>query len=162
VWDESTHPTPFGDGKMLAWALAGLATVGLLAASAMPHSSWVRIARPGSRALALGALIGAVAWAMSRQTQSLWGSMSRSTFWVVEQLLRLVFPDVVSDSAGLIVGTPAFLVSIAQSCSGYEGIGLIWAFLVGSLWLFRDRFRFPRALLLFPIGTAVIWVANAM
>ena len=47
-------------------------------------------------------------------------------------------------------------------CSGYEGIGLIWAFLTAYLVLFRRRLRFPRALLLFPIGTLVMWLANGV
>jgi exosortase E/protease (VPEID-CTERM system) len=161
VWDEPVHPTPFGGWKLLAWTLAGLATAVLWVATAVPFSFWMEISRREMGVLAFGTLIVAVTSEMSRQTQSLWASLSRSTFWVVERLLRLIFRDVISDPAGLIVGTPAFSVSIAPQCSGYEGIGLIWAFVSVALWLFRDRFQFPRAFLLFPIGTAAIWLANA-
>jgi exosortase E/protease (VPEID-CTERM system) len=45
-------------------------------------------------------------------------------------------------------------------CSGYEGVGLSLAFVGASLWLFRDRLRFPRALVLLPIVTLVSWIAN--
>ncbi len=161
VWDEPVHPTRFGGGKMLAWTLAGVATAVLWVGSALPLSFRMGISRQGATGLVFTTFVVTLAWEMSRQTQCLWTSMSRSTFWVVEQLLHVVFADVVSDPAGLIVGTPAFSVSIAPSCSGYEGIGLIWAFVAVALWLFRDRFHFPRAFLLFPIGTAAIWLANA-
>ena len=49
-----------------------------------------------------------------------------------------------------------------SACSGYEGIGLILAFTAGWLWFFRREWRFPRALLLIPLGIAAIWVFNAV
>jgi exosortase E/protease (VPEID-CTERM system) len=51
---------------------------------------------------------------------------------------------------------------VLSACSGYEGIGLIWVFVAAYLWLFRNTLRFPRAFLLLPLGTAAIWVANAL
>src|SRR5262249_49577392 len=47
-----------------------------------------------------------------------------------------------------------------SECSGYEGIGLILAFLTVYVWLSRRDLQFPRALLLFPLGAATIWVVN--
>ena len=70
-------------------------------------------------------------------------------------MLRLAGLEVVSDPDRFVIGTPGFRVRIAPACSGYEGIGLIWVFLAAYLWLFRRRLRFPRALLLLPIGTVV-------
>ncbi len=64
--------------------------------------------------------------------------------------------------SNFVIGTSTFVVEIAPECSGFEGIGLIWVLLLGSFWIFRDRFRFPRALLLVPIGTALIWVSNSV
>src|SRR5262249_45465059 len=62
----------------------------------------------------------------------------------------------------LIVGTKLFAVTIAPKCSGFEGIGLIWVFLGVYLALSRRRLRFPQALVLLPIGTVVMWLANAV
>ena len=59
-------------------------------------------------------------------------------------------------------GIKDFSVSIAPVCSGFEGIGLIWAFLGGYLVLFRRDLRFPQALLLIPIGTVIIWLFNVL
>src|SRR5690606_6734060 len=59
-------------------------------------------------------------------------------------------------------GTHRFWVRIASTCAGYEGIGLIWVFVSAYLVICRDQLRFPRALLLIPIGTIVVWIANAL
>src|SRR5262249_19088142 len=45
---------------------------------------------------------------------------------------------------------------------GCEGIGLMWTFLAVYLWVYRADLRFPRALLLFPLGTGLIWLSNAV
>src|SRR5262249_4955353 len=70
--------------------------------------------------------------------------------------------DPVCDPASFIIGTQAFRVRIAPDCSGYEGIGLIWVFLGVYLWLSRHELRFPRALLVLPLATVVIWFVNAV
>ena len=40
-------------------------------------------------------------------------------------------------------------------------IGLVLAFSSTWLWFSRREYRFPRALLLLPVGVVVIWVMNA-
>src|SRR5262249_7919064 len=37
-----------------------------------------------------------------------------------------------------------------------------WVFLGAYLWIFRATLRFPHALLLLPLGTAAMWLANAL
>jgi exosortase E/protease (VPEID-CTERM system) len=91
-----------------------------------------------------------------------WYPLSRSTLWLVSQLLTLVVPDAFVRPETLMIGTPTFQITIAARCSGYEGIGLIWVFLGAYLWIFRATLRFPHSLLLLPLGTAVIWLANAL
>ena len=68
----------------------------------------------------------------------------------------------VCDLAAFKIGTRQFSVEIAPSCSGYEGIGLNCVFLGVFLCLFRERLRFPRALVLLPLGAALIWSLNAL
>ena len=77
-------------------------------------------------------------------------------------MLGAIYPDVVTIPNRLVVGTPAFRVSIAPTCSGYEGVGLILAFLGIYLYLFRKELRFPGALVLLPLGAVTIWVLNAV
>jgi exosortase E/protease (VPEID-CTERM system) len=94
-------------------------------------------------------------------TQQLWQPLALYTFSTVAWMLRFVYPNVVSHPDGLILGTPSFSVNIAPACSGYEGIGLILAFLGVYLWIARRDLQFPRALLLLPLGAATIWLLNA-
>jgi exosortase E/protease (VPEID-CTERM system) len=147
---------------VLLWGALGLATVGLWGAAALPASRWQPLARRAWRPLLGGVLIGATAWLVGQATARLWQPLSHSTFWLVRGLLGLVVPDCVCEPEGLLIGTRSFQVRIAPECSGCEGIGLIWVFLGVYLWSSRRELRFPAALLLLPLATAVIWLANAV
>ncbi len=164
IWEGAGGTSPIAFGAVVAWVFSGLATVVLWAMTALPAASWLVLGRRMSGVLALGLLVGFGAISMGRWTKSLWTSFHHSTFWGVEHLLRLAFSGVVCEPEQMAVGVSAgdrpFVVTIAPECSGYEGIGLIWALLLGSFWLFRRQFRFPRAFLLLPIGTALMWAAN--
>jgi exosortase E/protease (VPEID-CTERM system) len=80
----------------------------------------------------------------------------------VHGLLALITTPSVYRPAEFIVGTDTFSVSIAPQCSGYEGIGLVLAFLAAYLWLGRRQLRFPQAWLLLPLGITAIWLANVL
>ena len=84
------------------------------------------------------------------------------TFRLVEWLLRLFASGVTANPATMIIGTGNFQVEIADQCSGFEGAGLMLAFGVVWLCLFRKECRFPQALLLVPAGVAVIYLLNAV
>jgi exosortase E/protease (VPEID-CTERM system) len=58
------------------------------------------------------------------------------------------------------VGLPGFVVEVSNVCSGFEGIGLMVAFLGGYILLYRKELRFPHVLLLLPMGIAAVWLAN--
>jgi exosortase E/protease (VPEID-CTERM system) len=146
----------------LAWSASGLAALSCWGAAALPPRAWVPLARRGAGVLLIGVAVGALARAAGLLTTMLWPPLSRGTFAVVAGLLRTARLDVVCRPAEFVVGTPTFRVQIAPSCSGYEGIGLIWALLAAYFWIFRRELRFPRALMLVPVGTAVIWLANSV
>lgn len=114
-------------------------------------------------ALALGAVAGLLVWATAMWTQRFWGPLSEMTFYLTSALLHAIYGDVMSvDVAAKVIGLGDFAVNIAPACSGYEGIGLITAFTAIYLWVHRDALKFPRALLLFPIGAAAIWLLNVV
>ncbi len=77
-------------------------------------------------------------------------------------LLSLIHPDiiVITETATLALGD--FDVQVSPECAGYEGMALITAFLTLYLWLFKEELRFPRVLLLFPIGIAAMWIFNVL
>jgi exosortase E/protease (VPEID-CTERM system) len=144
----------------IAWLVTGLVALGGWVVALMPTASRVVGAHRGLAAAGLA--LGTAAWFGGVLTEALWRPLAGYTFAVVGGLLGLLYPQVVSDPDRLVLGTPAFKVAIAPSCSGYEGIGLILAFLAIYLWLFRRELRFPGALLVLPIGAITIWAVNAL
>ncbi len=91
-----------------------------------------------------------------------WSALSGATLAVAHWLLTLYETDVVIDTSHQLLGVGDFEVLILKECSGYEGIGLVVAFLALYSWLMRRDLRFPNALLLFPIAIAAVWLLNAV
>lgn len=139
-------------GMLAAWALA-----------IFPASAWPRLAWQGRWAVLGGVPLGAVAtlaaWVSGRVG---WKFLGQATISLVHGLLALVYPETIYDLGTMTVGTSDFAVDVVATCSGYQGIGLISVFLGAYLWCFRNRFRFPRALLLLPLGIGSIWLANIL
>lgn len=150
------------DGRK--WAVAWFTSAAIVLASwslaLAPMRSWLWAAEQSRTLLARTIPLGIGVWAAGFLTQHLWASLARYTFFVVAWMLQIIYPVVVAQPARLVVGTPAFKVSIAQQCSGLEGIGLILAFLAVYLWLFRRELRFPAALALLPLGAVAVWILN--
>jgi exosortase E/protease (VPEID-CTERM system) len=149
-------------GVVLEGDVAASSAPGLWAAALWPANLWLPLARRGAGALAVGVVVGVAAWGAGRFTDVFWEPLSRSTFQVVHALLGVVTHDLVCEPENLVVGTSAFQVCIAPECSGYEGVGLMWVFLGAWLWLCRAELRFSQALLLVPLATAVVWLANGL
>jgi len=145
-----------------AWTVAGAATVAFWAEAMVPASVVMRLVRSAPAVLLGGAAVGAVAYLAGQVTDASWSSLAAMTFWVVERLLRGIMPEVLADPQQYVIGTPGFLVAVRPPCSGYQGIGLLWVFVLGYLWLFRRTLRFPHAFVLLPIGTGLVWTANAL
>jgi exosortase E/protease (VPEID-CTERM system) len=153
-----THPSLWA----AAWYFLGGATLGLWALAALPGWAWLRLARPSLLPVAAGIAVGGAAIGVRHAGEGLWNSLSQTTFELVHRILTLFLTDVYCKPDQALLGTSSFYVYIAPACSGYEGIGLIWCFLGVYLWYFRREMRFPHALLLLPLGTLVMYLANAV
>jgi exosortase E/protease (VPEID-CTERM system) len=154
----AAHPALWG----AAWCVTGAATVTSWALAFYPHERW-RAALIQRRVLITwGIAAGAAIWTAGFLTEALWPPLARYTFAIVRWVLSGIYADIISDPDALRIGTPAFRVVIAPECSGYEGVGLILAFLAIYLFLFRKDLRFPAALVLLPLGAITIWVLNAL
>jgi exosortase E/protease (VPEID-CTERM system) len=155
-----------GGGESVGWVAGwgGAAVAGgvLWLLAMAPARFWWAMAKREHLALLGAALAGGAAVASGRVARELWKPLADATFWLVERLLGVLYPHVVSVPSELTLGTPAFQVEIAPQCSGYEGIALILVFLAVYLWLFRHELRFPHALLLVPVGMLAIWLANIL
>lgn len=145
-----------------AWFVLGAVALGAWGMALAPRALAGLAAHRGRMLTGLAAVLGAGAWFSGVLSESLWLPLAHYTFAIVGGVLGLVYPQVVSDPARLVIGTPTFKVAIAPACSGYEGVGLLLAFLSIYLWLFRRELRFPGALLLLPIGAVTIWLVNAL
>jgi exosortase E/protease (VPEID-CTERM system) len=156
--ESSSHPGLWA----LAWVSLAAATGLTWLAMVIAPRVWLPLLRHAWLPLVIGLSLGIAAWGAGRVTKELWRPLSNTTLWLVHILLNQVTTDVVHDASICALGTSRFWVKVDPACSGYEGIGLIWVFLGGYLWFFRSGLRFPQAFLLFPLGTFVIYLANAL
>jgi exosortase E/protease (VPEID-CTERM system) len=145
-----------------AWLFAVAVTLVAWLGAVLPPSYVLGLVRARAGLLGGALALGLVAFGIGRLTRGLWLPLRQLTFWAGAALLQAVAPGSFVDPATLTFGTDAFAVEIAPQCSGYEGVGLTWAFLLGALWLFRERFRFPRAFLLLAVGTVLPLAANVV
>lgn len=145
---------------VIAWLVFGSAALGAWTLAFSPRHLSLLSTRAGRALAGLGLALGAVAWVSGYATEALWRPLAHYTFSLTSAILGVVYPQVVSDPARLVLGTSGFKVAISPECSGYEGVGLLLAFLSIYLWLFRRELRFPDALLLLPLGAVTIWFVN--
>lgn len=138
------------------WTLGmGLILGGLALCTAAP-TRWLSFLSETKSALIPALLVGASAPWLAVQMQPSWRieSIADVTFaavnWIVTALGYVVATDVPTKT----IGDAGFSIIIAPSCSGIEGLALTTLFVSLYLWLFRGDLRFPRALLLYPIGLA--------
>lgn len=138
----------------LCWAIgmsALLAGIGLYIA---PLSAWGRFITATWGQLIPVVLTGAIAPFFAVLIRPLWrlDTMSDFTFEGVVRLLHLLGYEPELFEGTKIIGVDPFYINVAPQCSGIEGIALVTLFVTLYLGIFRKELRFPRALLLYPIG----------
>jgi exosortase E/protease (VPEID-CTERM system) len=144
------------------WLTCAVAAVFCAFVATAPLPLWLKAAR------ALGNVwFYSVAAALAAATaiplsQELWRTTAAATFNLVRIILQPILPGLTTDPARLVIGTPRFMVAILGVCSGLEGMSLILVFMIAWLWYFRKEYRFPRALLLIPLGVALMFALNAV
>lgn len=144
------------------WVLGGAATFLSWLSVAMGRLRLGALLRELAVPIALAGLLGLLAWGAGIITLELWEPLGELTLnWVAALLEVFVYP-IVFDPTVAVVGTENFWVTVAPVCSGYEGIGLVVAFLTAYLVIFRERFRFPRVLLLLPAAIFAVWLLNVI
>lgn len=154
LWLSGGADTSVIAATFATWALAAvLMAVGAVLFLA-PVDRWAAFLKSEAvvviPALAFGALAPSAALAL----QPLWhlDGIASMTFAAVEWSIGMLGYDVLSDRTLRIIGTYDFAIDVAPACSGIEGIALVLLFVTIYLALFRKELRFPRALLLYPIG----------
>jgi exosortase E/protease (VPEID-CTERM system) len=150
---------PFALRVALWVVLAVLAAAALLTAFA-PWAFWRRVVQGFGSLWMYAALAAAGAVLAMDLSQQLWEPAANLTFQVVYRLLSWCIPNLAVDARERVIDTGRFAVSIAPICSGLEGLGLMLAFSCALLVLFRREYRFPRALLLVPLGLLLTFMLN--
>jgi len=123
---------------------------------------WWRGARSLGELWVYASIAAAAATAAMHWVQTLWSPTAKLTFDLVTRVLLPLIPTLQADPAALTLTTMRFAVQIADQCSGLEGLGLMLFFSSAWLLLFRREYRFPRALLLIPIGLLLVFALNVL
>ena len=129
---------------------------------AAPFSAWRSLVSQHRMEVATAAGAGLMALLAGVIAQAGWSELARFTLQVSSRMLSLYEANVRVDSNTHLLGVGDFNVYIDDSCSGYEGIGLVTVFLGLFLWTFRRALLFPNAFLLLPIGIGTIWLLNSV
>ena len=149
-------------GALVFWLVSGLITGVLWLWALAPAGFWFRFVREENTCLMVALAISIFVWSLAQFTSELWGPLSEATFHVSAFLLEFQGADLTINPEERILGSGDFVVNIAAACSGYEGMGLMLAFTGVYLYAYRHDFRFPHALLLFPVGMICIWLLNSV
>ncbi len=125
-----------------------------------PMAFWKRLFVRFAPEIGLALCAGVALLLAGNLSQTVWERLSWITLLLSAQLLSLFEPNLVVDYPGRSLEIGEFKVIIDQSCSGYEGMALITAFLAIYMWTFRATLRFPNAFLLLPLGIVAIFALN--
>jgi exosortase E/protease (VPEID-CTERM system) len=145
-----------------SWFVAGISAIAFGAFAFLSWAVWVQLIRGtgylwcyASTATALACLVGGM-------IQSVWQPASSLTYRLTKMFLSPFVSGIIANQTTLTIGTPHFQVQIAPQCSGLEGVGLILAFTIVWLLLFRQECRFPQSLILIPLGVTLIFLLNSL
>jgi exosortase E/protease (VPEID-CTERM system) len=150
------------NGMIFLCLVLGVAAVAACALAFLPAGMWREIFRGTGDLWVYALVLGAGACVASTVAERIWYPLAQWTLRLAYMMLHPFLPGLAADPAARTLGTSNFTVEVAPACSGYEGIGLILVFTTACLWFFRREWRFPRALVLIPLGVAAIWLSNAV
>ena len=162
VLSKFLYGTTPSDAVAALWLASGLGAIALGAAAFIHPVFWLRMVRTTGYLWLWTLLAVLFACIAGNSQRALWPWATDLTFRMSRILLTPFVSGVVADPARATLGTPRFTVEIAPECSGLEGVGLILAFGLTWLVLFRRECRFPQALFLLPAGAALIFCLNSV
>ncbi len=145
-----------------AWFVLGAAAVLCLFPALAPVAVWKQAARRYRGILSAAVLPAIAMTAAIPASQALWRPAARVTFSIVAVMLKPFAPQLRTDPTTLTLGTDRFMVTIADVCSGLEGVGLMLIFCIAWLWFFRREYYFPRAFLIIPTALALMFLLNSV
>jgi exosortase E/protease (VPEID-CTERM system) len=154
-------PSPTTGALAALSSCAGLTAL-LALSSAAPLRWTLRVIGSMWRIPLLAVAVGILSWRAAAAAESLWGILSTGTLHAVAWVLRLSSDEVTVDVTSNLIGVGAFEVLVAPVCSGVDGLGMVLVFQALWIALARARLRFPRALVLLPLGAVAALGANVL
>ncbi len=154
------HPASYA--LKAIWLAAGLSAVALGGFAFLRPAFWLSMVRRTGSLWVWAAVAAVLACLAGSVRDFTWPIATGVTFRLSQAVLSPFVSGLIIDPASRLIGTQRFSVEVAPECSGLEGIGLIAAFGMAWLVVFRNEFRFPRALILLPIGMAFVFAFNAV
>lgn len=145
-----------------SWFVAGISAIAFAGFAFLPSVGWAQLIRGTGDLWAYASTAVVSACLVGYMLRWLWQPASHLTFRLTRMFLMPFVSGIIADPATMIIGTERFQVQIAPQCSGLEGVGLILAF--GILWLlvFRRECHFPISFVLIPLGVSLSFLLNAV
>lgn len=142
--------------SFICWSVGMTMMLVGLALVLAPVQRWSAFLRGNWTSLLPVVAVGAIAPSFATIIRPLWhlDTITDVTFDAVTRAIRLLGYEVEASAEHKVIGAGDFYINVAPQCSGVEGFALVTLFVALYLGLFRQELRFPRALLLFPIGLA--------
>jgi exosortase E/protease (VPEID-CTERM system) len=165
TWQLSTRYPDSGDSSYLllsAWGLTLFICAAMILLVIAPIRYWNSFFQSEKTSILIAVAVGLATILITSTLITSWPSMVNLTLRFSAFLLSMVYSDVIVIPETATLGLGDFDVQVTAACAGYEGIALITAFLALYLWLFKEDLRFPRVLILFPVGIAAMWVFNGI
>ncbi|MHB2016707.1 MAG: exosortase E/protease, VPEID-CTERM system [Candidatus Xenobia bacterium] len=154
--------TQASPGLRWLWFPLMAAYFGTWLGSILPIADWWLTLRAHGGWMASGLVLGSLSVLLADGAERLWVPLSRASFTLSFDLLRLWFKAPVADPQHLILGTHTFQIQILPGCSGFEGMGLIALFMATYLWVRRRELWWRRAWWLLPLALLLSWVLNSV
>lgn len=152
--------TQSGPAWPFIWILSGVAMTAALAVALIPLPQLIASFAPKSVLKVL--LFGIATFIGGKLATGLWNSIGDFTMLAIVGVMKPLFQDFVFNLSDRVLSLGDFAVEISPECSGYEGIGLSAILMSGYLVAFRERLRFPNALVLVLIGVFLAWLGNVL
>ena len=146
----------------ILWHIGLLLLCSSLALTIAPLKFWVGFLKSFYLAILLAVLGAFTIIYLAAISQDSWHVLAEPTFRLSHWLLSFMGSDIYVDAPAKKLGLNNFIVEIDPYCSGYEGIGLVVAFLTLYIIAFRKALKFPNIFVLYLIGVPLIWFLNGV
>jgi len=145
-----------------SWFIVGISAIAFAGFTFLSRAIWAQLIRSTGHLWAYASMAVFSACVVGNILRQLWQPANYLTFNLTKMFLSPFVSGVITDPATMIIGTRRFQVEIAPQCSGLEGVGLILAFVILWLLVFRRECHFPRSFVLIPFSVALLFVLNSL